>query len=174
MKTKLNSVTARPARAGVNFKHDCFAPGRSRRFAWLIPIIRLAAAVLACTRLSSTASAQSLTWTDSDVTNMWINYVSDFYHKDGASFYVFVPTKGGNTITPFWEEAEEIEMAEDGHEWAVSERSSISNDIAGKINAICIGFTNHNGVYWFADHFDDDKNWAEIAFARAYQITGNS
>jgi hypothetical protein len=141
----------------------------------LIPLL-LVAAVLACTRWPATAGAQSLTWNESDINEMWNGYVSDFYNKDGAGYYVFNPQAGEAAITGFWEEAEEIEMAEDGYDWATRENNSFANsaDIAGKINAICIGFTNHNGVLWSADTYDDDKNWAEIAFARACQITGNN
>lgn len=139
----------------------------------LIPLL-LAALVLACTLLSITASAQSLTWNDSNVIAMWNGYVSDFYNKDGAGYYVFNPQAGSATITGFWEEAEEIEMAEDGYDWAVRETNSLANDISNKINNICTGFIVHNGSLWSADAYDDDKNWAEIAFARAYQITTNS
>jgi hypothetical protein len=158
----------------VNFKYNFFVPGGCRRIGSLIPIL-LVAAVLACTRLSITASAQSLTWNESDVNEMWNGYVSDFYNKDGAGYYVFTPQAGEAAITGFWEEAEEIEMAEDGYDWAVRENNTFgnTNDIASKINTLCIGFTNHNGILWNADKYDDDKNWAEIAFARACQITGN-
>ncbi|HEV2320592.1 MAG TPA: hypothetical protein VGV18_12625, partial [Verrucomicrobiae bacterium] len=158
----------------MNTKHDFFVPGGRRRKGLLIPMLLLAA-VLGCARLSGTAGAQSLTWNESDVAEMWNGYVSDFYNKDGAGYYVFNPQAGEAAITGFWEEAEEIEMAEDGYDWATRENNNFANasDIATKINAICIGFTNHNGVFWSADSYDDDKNWAEIAFARAYQITGN-
>src|SRR5215469_10515285 len=147
---------------------------RSRRQS--IAAVVLVAAVLACTGSSGTASAQSLTWSNANVNAMWNGYVSDFYNKDGAGYYVFTPQAGQAAITGFWEEAEEIEMAEDGYDWATRENNSFGNasDIASKINAICAGFTNHNGTLWYADHYDDDKNWAEIAFARAYQITGNN
>jgi hypothetical protein len=136
----------------------------------------LAAAVLACAGLAVTASAQSLTWSATNVNAMWNGYVSDFYHKDGAGYYVFNPTAGSATITGFWEEAEEIEMAEDGYDWAIRGNDPFGNasDIAAKIDQICTGFTVHNGTLWSADAYDDDKNWAIMAFARAYQITGNS
>ncbi|MGH7943201.1 MAG: hypothetical protein ACREFR_19250 [Limisphaerales bacterium] len=146
----------------------------------LTPMV-LVTAVLACLAwalLSPTANATdtNLTWTATDVNLMWNGYVSDFYNTDGAGYYVFNPQAGDAAITGFWEEAEEIEMAEDGYNWATRENNRFGNgaDIAGKINTICIGFTNHNGVFWSADAYDDDKNWAEIAFARACQITGNN
>ena len=157
----------------MKFKYAFFVRGGRHRMGSLVPQL-LVAAVLACIWLSVTASAQSLTWTESDVNAMWNGYVSDFYGKDGAGYYVFNPTAGSATITGFWEEAEEIEMAEDGYDWATRENNGLASDIAGKINAICTGFTVHNGSLWSADQYDDDKNWAVIAFARAYQITGNS
>lgn len=159
----------------MTFKYDFLAPCGRRRVGSLIPVV-LVAAVLACLPLSITASAQSLAWNDSDVNAMWNGYVSNFYNKDGAGYYVFNPQAGSAAITGFWEEAEEIEIAEDGYDWATRENDPFGNasDIAGKIDEICAGFVAHNGKLWYADHYDDDKNWAEIAFARAYQITGNS
>ena len=175
MKTKLDCIAAQPARAGVNFKYDFFVPGGCRRIGSLIPML-LVTAVLACTGLSSTAGAQSLTWNESDVNEMWNAYTNAFYNKDGAGYYVFTDQAGGTTITAFWEEAQEIEMAEDGYDWASGGYNSFgnANEIASQINELCAGFVAHNGSLWSADQYDDDLNWAEIAFARAYQITGNS
>src|SRR5579859_1077338 len=100
-------------------KLDCIAtqPALAERFGSLIPLLLLAA-VLACLGWSTTASAQSLTWNESDVNQMWSGYTNDFYVVAPSGHHIFGVTAGSNTITPFWEEAEEIEMAEDGYDWA--------------------------------------------------------
>lgn len=107
---------------------------------------------------------------------MWNGYLSDFYTLAASGHHIFGVTAGSSTITGFWEEAEEIEMAEDGYNWATRTTNGPGNasDIASRINDFCGGFVAHNGSLWSADQYDDDLDWAEIAFARAYQITGNS
>ena len=141
----------------------------------LIPIL-LVAAALACTRLSTTANATdtNLTWTESDVDLMWAGYTNDFYTLAASGHHIFCVTKGSSTITGFWEEAEEIEMAEDGYYWAKTYGVGSASVITNMVNDLCGGFVAHNGSLWSADQYDDDLDWATIAFARAYQITGNS
>src|SRR5579864_8769339 len=79
----------------------------------LTPALLLAAALacLACTRLSTTASAAdtNLTWTTSDANLMWAGYTNDFYTLAASGHHIFGVTAGSSTITGFWEEAEEIE-----------------------------------------------------------------
>src|SRR5579862_6282939 len=141
-------------------------------------LVTAALACLACTRLSTTASAAdtNLTWTGSDANLMWAGYTNDFYTLAASGHHIFGVTAGSSTITGFWEEAEEIEMAEDGYYWATRPNNSLGNgsEIANMINDLCAGFVAHNGSVWSADQYDDDLDWATIAFARAYQITGNS
>jgi hypothetical protein len=176
MKTELDCQAAQPAQAGVNFKYDFFVPGGCRRIGSLIPML-LVAAVLACTQLSTTASAQSLNWDEKCVDDMWNAYNTAFYNEDGQSYAVFTSEAGGSTITEFWEEAEEIEMAEDAYDWATRANNGLGDpsDISSQINELCEGFVAHNGsTWWQGDQFDDDLDWASMAFARAYQITGNS
>lgn len=141
----------------------------------LIPTL-LVTAVLACAQLSTTASVMdtNLTWTESDANLMWEGYTNDFYTVAASGHHIFGVTAGSSTITGFWEEAEEIEMAEDGYYWAKTYGLRSAGDIANEINDICGGFVAHNGSLWSADKYDDDLDWATIAFARAYQITGNN
>ena len=145
----------------------------------LIPIL-LVAAVLACDGLSSTASASSpLTWNESDVNAMWNAYNNAFYNEDGNGYDVYTTVASGSTITGFWEEANEIAMAEDGYEWATTDYNSLGSGsaISSQINELCDGFTNSftgKNPWWRWDTYDDDILWATMAFARAYQITGNS
>ncbi len=144
-------------------------------------LIRLLATVLACLafiRLSTTANATdtNLTWTESDVNLMWAGYTNDFYTLAASGHHIFGVTAGSTTITGFWEEVEEIEMAEDGYYWALRQNNNLGNasEFASMINDLCAAFVAHNGSLWSADQYDDDLDWATIAFARAYQITGNS
>ena len=175
MKTKLDCMAAEPAQAGVNFKHDFFVPGGRCRIGSLI-LLLLVAAVLACTRLSTTAGAQSLTWNESDVDAMWTGYTNDFYVLAASGHHIFGVTAGNTTITGFWEEANEIAMAEDGYDWATTDYNSLGSGsaISSMIDDLCAGFVAHNGSLWSADQYDDDILWATMAFARAYQITGDN
>ncbi len=135
-------------------------------------------ACLVCARFSTTACAAdtNLTWTASNVSLMWAGYTNDFLTIAPSGHHIFGGTKGSTTITGFWEEAEEIEMAEDGYYWAIRPNNSFGNAtlIANTIDDLCAGFVAHNGSVWSADQYDDDLDWAIMAFARAYQITGNS
>ncbi len=118
----------------------------------------------------------NLTWTDADVSQMWSGYTNDFYVVAASGHHIFGVTAGSSTITGFWEEAEEIEMAEDAYNWASGSNNIFGNagSIAAMVDDLCAGFVAHNGSLWSADQYDDDLDWATIAFARAYQITGNS
>src|SRR5579862_1038108 len=105
-------------------------------------LVTAALACLACTRLSTTASAAdtNLTWTESDVNQMWAGYTNDFYTLAASGHHIFGVTAGSSTITGFWEEAEEIEMAEDGYYWAKTYGVGSASVITNMVNDICGGF----------------------------------
>ena len=150
-------------------------------------------AVLVCaTSFTRPASAQALpsngnkfdTWTAYDTSLAWTGYNQDFYanSKKGGSFFSNV--QGGTTycLHCFWEEAEEIEVAEDAYDWAQHHDAANLQSYANKVNDLCAGFIdNMNPAYkgtggpydWSGDLFNDDLDWAIMAFTRAYRITHN-
>jgi hypothetical protein len=113
--------------------------------------------LLACTE--RTAPAQ--TWTLDNAYSTWTGYNSTFLASDESTFY---KADSGSANPGFWELAEEIAVAEDAYYWSVTNYPTHDHSAyVTEINDLCAGFVSHNG-----------SNWATIAFARAYQITGNS
>ncbi len=120
--------------------------------------------------LAATASAGLSNGTKDLAINSFNN---QFYHVDGNSNgYYYVDT---NKTVPghlrFWQSAEEIEMVEDAYE------RSGETVYQGMITQLCNGFNNvvsgtSNWTSW--NGFNDDIEWACIAFVRAYHDTGNS
>lgn len=93
-------------------------------------------------------------------------YNNGFYVANGGNAYYKLDT--GSSGPGWWTLAEQIEMAEDAHD---------RNPSAGNkaiVSALCNGFVNQYGNLWTNNSFNDDIAWAVIAFARAYQITGNT
>jgi predicted alpha-1,6-mannanase (GH76 family) len=68
----------------------------------------------------------------------------------------------------WWTGAEEIEMAEDCYDNSptAARQTIVSN--------ACVQFISHQGSSWTYNEYNDDISWAVIAFARGYQITGNT
>jgi hypothetical protein len=131
--------------------------------------------------------AQRPTWSGRDALSAWAGYNSDFYTpgaNGGAIFTDLSIKAGGAHWSSFWEEAEEIEVAEDAYDFLVKhyprhDRSAYVKEI----DALCNGFVENmpakwkgpgDRYDWSANRFNDDFAWVAIAFARAYQITGNA
>lgn len=124
--------------------------------------------LLSCTTRTSLAQ----TWTLDNAYSAWTGYNNTFLASDESQFY---KADTGTNYPGFWEEAEEIAVAEDAYYWSVNNYPTHDHSAyVTEINDLCAGFVSHNGSDWSADRFNDDLNWATIAFARAYQITGNS
>lgn len=68
----------------------------------------------------------------------------------------------------WWTGAEEIEMAEDAYDNSPTpaRQTIVAN--------ACNEFISNQGSSWTYDAYNDDISWAVIAFARGYQITGNT
>lgn len=131
--------------------------------------------------VSAPAFAQKI-WTENSAYRAWIGYKGDFYTAGAKGGTIFSSTQGGSTITGFWENAEEIQLVEDAYEWARKTGRANLYPYKKMINRLCLGFADNiptrfigrRGKYdWSGDKFNDDLNWAVIAFTRAYQITGN-
>jgi predicted alpha-1,6-mannanase (GH76 family) len=101
----------------------------------------------------------------SDADTIFNSYNNAFY-VGGANAYYKDNTGGGGF--GFWTGAEEIEMAEDSY------GRTGSTGTRDMITALCNGFLATHGNSWSGNTFNDDVAWACIAFARAYQITGNT
>ncbi len=119
-----------------------------------------------------------------DTSLAWAGYNQDFYTIGAEGGDIFANQQGGTAFCKdcFWEEAEEIELAEDAYGWAI--RNGVKNlrSYADEVNALCLGFIDNayavnkgpDGPYDLSgDDFNDDLDWAVIAFARAFQITRN-
>jgi hypothetical protein len=131
-------------------------------------------------------SAQSPTWSGSDSYQAWVGYNGDFYTSGalGGKIFTGESTKVvGSSWSSFWEEAEEIEVAEDAYYDSVKHYPTHDHlAYVVEINSLCNGFVDNmpakwkgpgDQYDWSADLFNDDLGWAAIAFARAYQITRN-
>jgi hypothetical protein len=114
----------------------------------------------------------------------WAGYNQDFYANGSQGGTIFANLQGGATfcLNCFWEEAEEIELAEDAYDWARRNDPRNLRQYADEVNDLCTGFIDNanpaykgtNGPYDLSgDAFNDDLDWAVMAFARAYQITHN-
>ena len=121
-------------------------------------------------------------WDAFDTYRAWVGYNRDFYVKGTAGGSVFADVEGGTGFcrSCFWEEAEEIEMAEDAYNWAKihdavhlpAYRAEIEELCKGFVANMAPGFKGPGGQYdWSGDKFNDDLNWSVMAFARAYRIT---
>ena len=119
------------------------------------------------------SAATTRAWTGKEAKDMWTGYNNDFYTTgDGGNIFVASP---GGSITPLWQFANEIEMAEDGYWFMANHYSSESrSSYVTEINNLCTGFQGHNGKLWTSDPYNDDIIWSVMAFARANIITGNS
>lgn len=135
---------------------------------------------------SGRAWAQSPSWSGGDALEMWAGYNRDFYAagaNGGAIFTDKSAKAGGSSWTSFWEEAEEIETAEDAYDFSAEHYPSRDRSAYVKeIEALCNGFVDNvpakwkgpgDQFDWSANRFNDDLGWTAIAFARAYRITGN-
>lgn len=141
-------------------------------------------AVSALVLFAAIAGAQPApSWTQNDAYMAWEGYKSYFYNPGAGGGYVISDVKGGNTWTSMWQQAEQIEVAEDAYYWSKRIPGSDPTPYLDHVNNLCQGFIDnmtprfvnpHDSLDWSADLFNDDLMWASIAFARAYQITGKT
>lgn len=122
------------------------------------------------------------TWTPLDTLQAWNGYNQDFYVKGEAGGFIFAVQQGGSSFcrSCWWEEVEEIEVAEDAYDWAKTHDPTHLQKYSDEVEALCVGFNANmfpgfkgpNGPYdWSGDNFNDDLNWGVMAFSRAYRIT---
>ena len=103
-----------------------------------------------------------LAFTASDRNACWNNWNTNFYYTlNNSSQAYYRSIQGTNSPTSFWQSAEEIEIAEDAQD-------------TNRVNLLCTGFIQINGTDWSWNTYNDDLEWASIAFARACQMTGNT
>jgi predicted alpha-1,6-mannanase (GH76 family) len=111
-------------------------------------------------------------WRAVDAQSAWSAFQKTFQYTNGAvyqfNFSTNAVSDGPFHQQDFWKEAELIEMAEDAYE----ENPTATNNT--KVQGLCDGFVAYHGDNWSSDVFDDDLNWATIAFIRAYSITGTT
>lgn len=161
---------------------DAFASQWTGRSGRQMAILFVIAAIA-----SGHLQAQSPTWSGSDALTAWAGYNHDFYAsgaKGGAIFTDKSVKAGGSSFSSFWEEVEEIEVAEDAYDFYAEHYPAHDRSaLVKQINSLCDGFADNmpakwkgpvDRYDWSANRFNDDLAWASIAFARAYQITGNA
>lgn len=103
----------------------------------------------------------------SDADTIFNAYNNAFYVANGGNAYYKLDT-GTGTGPGWWSLAEEIEMTEDAY------NRNLSTGTKDMVSALCNGFVAQYGTLWTGNSYNDDITWAVIAFARAYQITGNT
>jgi hypothetical protein len=126
------------------------------------------------------ATCASAQWTAADTQRAWTAYNQAFLITRADATQGFAMQQGASTTTGFWEDIEQIEMADDAYDWQVRNFPHADHSAyAGEIDALCLGFTRNNKFInlpsndWSRNRFNDDLNWAVMAFAHAYQITKN-
>jgi predicted alpha-1,6-mannanase (GH76 family) len=106
-------------------------------------------------------------WRTVDAINAFNDYNRTMYFVLAGDQGYYRVTQGSDSVDSFWHFAEEIEMVEDA--------ILLTNSATYKnmVTQLCTGFTTHNGTDWSGNKFNDDLMWGAIAFARAYDATGN-
>jgi predicted alpha-1,6-mannanase (GH76 family) len=101
-----------------------------------------------------------------DADTAFNSYNNAFYVSNSGNAYYKTDSASGGP--GWWTLAEEIEMADDARD------RNPSTGNTNIVSALCNGFVAQYGTLWTSNTFNDDIAWAVIAFARAYQITGNT
>ena len=133
--------------------------------------ITLVASLFAAIGFATVSRAQ---YAPSITAQAWVGYNADFLSTDSSSNHFFLNAQGGSTAAGFWEQANEIAMAVDGYQWAAANEPASLASYVAEINSLCAGFTDKYGHNWSSDAYNDDLNWATMAFARASQATGTA
>lgn len=130
------------------------------------------------------AVAQTPSWTENNAYQAWTAF-KDYFYTSGANGGDIIADEqigdeSPNRWSVFWQEAEDIEVAEDAFYWTEKNGGDTSKYVT-YINNLCNGFIDNmfpttnigpgGSLDWSGDDFNDDLMWASIAFARAYQIT---
>jgi hypothetical protein len=143
------------------------------------------------------AAAQAPSWTENNAFQAWAAFRDYFYTAGANGGDIIADEKIGdeaNHWSVFWQEAEDIEVVEDAYYWAVKNGGDTSKYVT-YINNLGSGFIDNmhpttnfgpagcslaagaanpcDPLDWSGNIFNDDLMWASMAFARAYQITGN-
>lgn len=146
----------RPHRAANSPIHN--PVNLTRRWPLLCILIAALVVVFLATRASAFVAA------DSDT--IFNAYNNAFYVANGGNAHYKLSQSNANP--GYWTLANQIEMAEDVYDRT---GSTGTRDI---VSALCNGFVANNGTSWSWNTFNDDIQWACIAFIRAYFITGNT
>ena len=134
----------------------------------MIPTVKYSTTLLGLTSALILAQAipANAFW-PSDADTLFNAYNNGFYVSTGGNAYYKLDNASG-TGPGWWSLAEEIEMAEDTY------NRTLATGHKDMVSALCNGFIANNGTLWTGNAYNDDITWAVIAFARAYQITGNT
>jgi hypothetical protein len=142
-------------------------------------------AVSALVLSAAIARAQAApSWTQNNAYQAWEGFKGYFYTSGAKGGDIIAEQRIGNQSpnhwSAMWQEAEEIEVAEDAFYWSQRIGGNTSNYLT-HVNNLCNGFIDNmtpagyigpgGKLDWSGDVFNDDLMWASIAFARAYQIT---
>lgn len=122
--------------------------------------------LMAALMLVFTTTATKAFW-PADADTIFNSYNNAFYVSSGGNA-IYKMNTGTGTGPGWWTFAEEIEMTLDAY------GRTGSTGTRDMVTALCNGFISHYGTLWTSNMFNDDIMWATIAFARAYQITGNT
>jgi predicted alpha-1,6-mannanase (GH76 family) len=112
------------------------------------------------------AGIAAFAFTSRDADAAFDAYNTNFYVVHDSFGFYKTNLRGGRS--DFWKQAEQIEMIEDAFErtGSAAHRQMIAQSIAG--------FTNHFGLDWTWNKFNDDIIWMTIACARGFLATSNN
>lgn len=119
-------------------------------------------------------------WTQNNAYQAWEGFKNYFYTSVLNKGDIIAEKQNGNEWSSMWQEAEEIEVAEDAFYWAQKIPGGDTSNYLAHVNNLSQGFIDNmtpafytvSYLDWSGNRFNDDLMWASIAFARAYQITG--
>ncbi len=117
----------------------------------------------------STASAQTSANADT-VYDGWINAYLQNTNVNGHTYpvpYICNSLTDRNKAF-FWQQAYMISAIEDGYD------KTVNLTRLNMVTSLCASFMAQEGMDWTWDGWNDDVEWAMIAMAHGYQITGNT
>lgn len=130
--------------------------------------------------LLNAAPPASAQWDAANTKAAWEGFNSAFKYTQYGYDEHYGTTIKSQSPDAFWIQAEEMEMAEDAYNWAITNDNSELTYYEQVVEGLADGFVqlyhdSTGGGSWAAeDTFNDDLNVATIAFARAYNITGTA
>lgn len=122
------------------------------RWAWF----RFAVSLVVPTVTACTSRSQTPTPSGSDSYQAWVGYNVGFYAAGANGGRIFTEESvhvGGSSWSSFWEEVEEMEVAEDAYYYSYNNYPKHDHSAyVNKITALCNGFIDNMHSKWKGSH----------------------